>query len=73
MCVSYSSFTEYLAMVRSAGVNHWRTLEYTDKNPNAINQDQRSVSRWTGGEAEGGGDEGSIQMLGNDAFSKITL
>lgn len=57
MCVSYGSFVKYLAVIREMGVDHWRSLQFSECNPNAVVQEQRLVSRWSGGGAEGGVDE----------------
>lgn len=71
MCVSYNSFTEYLSMIRSIGVDHWRSLQLSDINPHAVNKEQRRVSRWDCGGPDGSG-EGAVDFLEIDN-SAVTL
>lgn len=54
MCVSYASFCEYLVTIRGCR-DHWRTLQYTEVHPNAmepeqLHQQQLLVSRLGGGQ-----------------------
>lgn len=70
MCVSYSSFQEYLSMIRLMGVDHWSSLQFSESNPNAVVQEQRLVSRWNDDGAEGGVE---VEQMENDPLSTVTL
>lgn len=59
------------------GTDHWRTLHFSDRNPNAVVQEQRLVSRWSnngeGGGAGGAGGEGAGEnVMGNDIGASST-
>lgn len=75
ICFSFSAFTEYLAMIRLMGADHWRSIKFSDRNPNEVHQEQRMVvSPWANIRgAEERRDEISVDMMDSDAMSNITL